>query len=162
MTYLFGPTETGKTRSVMEKHGYSSVYRVTDPAHPYDRYASESVICFEEFRSSLPIGDMLNYLDGYPLNLPARYAPRVACYETVYIISNIDLRAQYPNIQEFEPATWKAFLRRIHNVIEYRAYGPPIEHGPALDYIFPPPPKPDPTLDTWQELTDDETGDLPF
>ena len=140
VTYIFGPTATGKTRGVMEQHGYGSVYRVTDYNHPFDRYAQEPVMCFDEFRSSLLIGDMLDYLDCYPLALPARYANRQACYETVYIISNIDLKEQYPNIQGIEPATWRAFLRRIHRVIEYRTEGEPIDHGPALDYIFPPPP----------------------
>lgn len=87
------------------------------------------------------IGDMPEYLDGYPLTIPARYANRQACYETVYIISNIDLKEQYPNIQAVEPETWRAFLRRIHQVIEYRKEGEPINHGPAIDYIYPPPPK---------------------
>lgn len=140
ITYIWGPTATGKTRGVMEKYGYSNVYRVTDYSHPFDRYAQEPVMCFDEFRSSLMIGDMLDLLDGYPLALPARYANRQACYETVYIVSNIDLKSQYKNVQEFEPATWKAFLRRIHHVVEYRQDGPPIDHGNATDYIFPPPP----------------------
>ena len=144
VTYVFGPTETGKTRGIMEEHGYGSVYRVTDYNHPFDRYAQEPVMCFDEFRSSLPIGDMLNYLDGYPLALPARYANRQACYETVYLVSNIDLKSQYYNVQENEPATWKAFLRRIGKVIEYHADGTTTDHGAALDYIFPPPaPVPD-------------------
>ena len=159
ITYIFGPTATGKTRGVMEIHGYSSVYRVTDYAHPFDRYASEPVMCFDEFRSSLMIGDMLDYLDGYPLNLPARYAQRVACFTTVYIISNIDLSEQYPNVQHDEPATWKAFLRRIGKVIEYHTNAPPVDHGPALDYIFPPPaPVPD-----WVREAEEATQEkLPF
>lgn len=154
VTYIFGPTETGKTRGVMEKHGYSNVYRVTDYAHPFDRYAQEPVMCFDEFRSSLMVGDMLDYLDGYPLALPARYANRQACYETVYIISNIDLKTQYPHVQENEPATWKAFLRRIHHVIEYRKNGPPINHGNATDYIYPPAP------DWLREAKQAEQGEL--
>lgn len=139
--YIFGPTATGKTRYVMEKHGYGSVYRVTDYNHPFDRYSQEPVLCLDEYRSSLQIGDMLDYLDGYPLALPARYANRQACYETVYLISNIDLKEQYVNVQVKEPETWRAFLRRIHQVIEYRKDGEPINHGPAIDYIFPPLPK---------------------
>lgn len=119
VTYVWGPTATGKTRGILEKYGYSSVYRVTDYNHPFDRYAQEPCICFDEFRSSLPIGDMLDYLDGYPLALPARYANRQACYTEVYLVSNIDLRAQYPNVQKDEPATWAAFLRRIGSVIRY-------------------------------------------
>lgn len=159
VTYIFGPTATGKTRGVMEAHGYSSVYRVTDYSHPFDRYAQEPVLCLDEFRSSLLIGDMLDYLDGYPLALPARYANRQACYERVYIISNIDLREQYPNVQTNEPATWKAFLRRIHHVIEYREDREPIDHGPGLDYIFPPPP---PVPEWVKEAEEAEQGELPF
>ena len=154
VTYIFGPTGTGKTRGVMEKHGYSNVYRVTDYTHPFDRYAQEPVLLFDEFRSSLMVGDMLDYLDGYPLALPARYSQRQACYTTVYIISNIDLSQQYKNVQENEPATWKAFLRRIHSVIEYSQDKPPKNHGPALDYIFPPP---KPTPDWVRKIENDET-----
>ena len=140
VTYIFGPTETGKTRGIMERHGYGNVYRVTDYNHPFDRYAQEPVLCLDEFRSSITAGDMLNYLDGYPLSLPARYANRQACYEIVYIISNIDMKQQYFNVQDNEPATWKAFLRRIHKVVEYHADGTITDHGAALPYIFPPPP----------------------
>ncbi len=135
VTYIFGPTSTGKTRSVMEQFGYGNVHRVTDYKHPFDRYTQESVLLLDEFRSSLPVAEMLDYLDGYPLALPARYANRQACYETVYIISNIDLTAQYPNVQTTEPETWKAFLRRIHNVIEYRTQDERIDHGSATEYI---------------------------
>ena len=154
VTYIFGPTATGKTRGVMEKHGYSSVYRVTDYTHPFDRYAQEPVLLFDEFRSSLMVGDMLDYLDGYPLALPARYSQRQACYTTVYIISNIDLSQQYKNVQETEPATWRAFLRRIHHVIEYYQDKPPTDHGPALNIIFSPP---KPTPDWVREIENDET-----
>lgn len=159
VTYIWGPTATGKTRGVMEKHGYGDTYRVTDYEHPFDRYNQENTLCLDEFRSSLPIGDMLEYLDGYPLSLPARYANRQACYETVYLISNIDLSEQYPNVQANEPETWKAFLRRIHHVVEYRANGPPIDHGNALDYIYPPPP---PVPDWVTEAEQAAQSELPF
>lgn len=159
VTYIFGPTATGKTRGVMEQHGYGSVYRVTDYNHPFDRYAQEPVLCLDEFRSSLLIGDMLDYLDGYPLALPARYANRQACFEKVYIISNIDLTEQYPNVQTNDPATWKAFLRRIHHVIEYRKAGEPIDHGPAFAYIYPPPPE---WVREAEEAEQAEQEELPF
>lgn len=136
VTYIFGPTATGKTRSVVEEHGYVNVFRVTDYKHPFDRYAQQPVLCLDEFRSSLLIGDMLEYLDGHPLDLPARYAQRVACYETVYIISNIDLKKQYMSVQVTEPETWAAFLRRIHHVKEYRTQKERIDHGSATEYIL--------------------------
>lgn len=56
VTYIFGPTATGKTRGVMEKHGYGNIYRVTDYSHAFDRYAQEPVLCLDEYRSSLQIG----------------------------------------------------------------------------------------------------------
>ncbi len=117
--YIFGSTGAGKTRGVMEEYGYSQVYRVTDYEHPFDSYKGQDVIVFEEFRSSLRIDDMLKYLDGYPVELPARYMNRVACFTKVYIISNIDLRYQYPHMQREQPETWKAFLRRINRVKSY-------------------------------------------
>ena len=89
-----------------------------------DGYHGQDVIIFEEFRSSLKIGDMLNYLDGYPLSLPCRFSNKQACYTKVYIISNIPLTAQYNDLQSEQTATWKAFLRRINGgVVEYLANG---------------------------------------
>lgn len=155
VTYIFGSTATGKTRYVMEKYGYENVFRVTDYQHPFDRYAQEPVLLLDEFRSSVMIGDILDFLDGYPLTLPARYAPRVACYTTVYIISNIDLKAQFPNVQEYEPETWRAFLRRIHHVLKFHYDRPPTDHGSAMDYIFPPqPPAPDWVRELESSLTE--------
>lgn len=45
------------------------------------------------------------------------------CYTTIYITSNISLEEQYRGIQWSQPETWKAFLRRIHNVVEYMPDG---------------------------------------
>lgn len=117
--YIHGASGSGKTRFVMEKYGYSNVYRVTNYDHPYDGYKGQDVILFDEFRSSRPIAEMLDVLDGYPLNLPCRYADKVACYTKVYIVSNIPLEKQYPNVQASEPATFQALLRRIHHVVEF-------------------------------------------
>lgn len=116
--YIWGATGVGKTRSVMDKHGYKNVFRVTNYAHPFDGYRGERVLLFDEFRSSLPLADMLKYLDGYPLMLPCRYADKVACFTEVYIISNIPLEQQYPNVQVEEPASYAAFLRRINEKYE--------------------------------------------
>lgn len=118
VTYIHGVTGVGKTRGVMEKHGYANVYRVTNYKHPFDGYQGQSVLLFDEFRSSLPLADMLTYLDGYPLMLPARYADKAACFTEVYILSNIPLEKQYPNVQQEEPRSWDAFKRRIHECFE--------------------------------------------
>ncbi|MFA9466969.1 MAG: replication protein [Velocimicrobium sp.] len=119
VTYIYGKTGTGKSRGVMEQYGYSNIFRCTDYLHAFDGYRSQDIVIFEEFRSSIKIGEMLVYLDGYPCELPSRYVNKVACYTKVYIISNISLHQQYTNIQEEEKATWEAFLRRINKVIHY-------------------------------------------
>ena len=117
--YIYGDTGTGKTRSIMDKYGYKNVYRATDYKHPFDGYMGQDVLLFEEFRSSLPLGDMLKYLDGYPVVLPCRYANKQACFTKVYICTNIPLCKQYPEIQKDSFDDFLAFLRRINLVKKY-------------------------------------------
>ena len=116
VTYIYGRTGLGKSRYVMEKYGYENVFRVTDYLHPFDTYKGQDILVFEEFSSSLRIQDILNYLDGYPLKLPCRYSDKTACFTKVFIISNISLEKQYPNILEEQPDVWHAFIRRINKV----------------------------------------------
>lgn len=129
--YIWGKTGTGKTRSVMEKYGYSGVYRVTDYAHPFDSYMGEDVLLLDEYHSNFKVRDLLNYLDGYPLNLPCRYANRVACYTKIYIISNLCLTQQYPETQAESPEVYNALLRRIHKVVHYTGVGEYTEYETA-------------------------------
>jgi hypothetical protein len=120
VTYIYGQTGKNKTRTVMEKYGYENVYRVTKYDHTaFDTYKGQDVIMFEEFRSSFKIEEMLNYLDGYPLQLPSRYMDKEACYTKVYITTNWPLDQQYKNVQSEHPSTWQAFLRRINKVYNF-------------------------------------------
>lgn len=131
VTYLFGASGTGKTHGIFERHNPKSICRITDYGGRngvrFDAYRCQDVLVFEEFHSQIPISAMLNYLDVYPIMLPARYNDRVACYTTVYLTSNIPLEAQYQEIQRYQLETWYAFLRRIHNVIEYLPDGSTVQ-----------------------------------
>lgn len=123
MTYISGKTGTGKTRSIFRNNNASDICRITsykkgNPAL-FDGYNGQSVLVFEEFAGQIPIEEMLNYLDIYPLMLPARYYDRVACYTKVYITSNIPIENQYVDIQISKPETWLAFLRRINFIERY-------------------------------------------
>lgn len=135
VTYISGATGTGKTRDVLEKNGYSNVYRVTDYLHPFDSYCCQPVICFDEFRSSLRLKEMLMYCDIYPIELPSRYANKYACYNKVYIISNWALEKQYSELQHEDNESWQAFLRRIHKVIIYDASGNKTEYKSTKAYL---------------------------
>ena len=120
VTYIFGRTEKGKTRYIMDKYGYTNVYRVTKYDHTaFDTYKGQDVVVFEEFRSSFKIEDMLNYLDGYPLMLPSRYNDKEAAYTKVYIVTNWTLEQQYKNVQSEHPTTWQALNRRIHSIYDF-------------------------------------------
>ena len=135
VTYISGVTGSGKTRTVLESNGYANVYRVTDYLHPFDGYRCQPVICFDEFRSSLKLKEMLLYCDIYPLELPSRYANKFACYNKVYIISNIPLEKQYPEMQREDSESWKAFLRRIHKVVIYDDAGKRTEYKSVQEYF---------------------------
>lgn len=132
VTYLYGASGTGKTRGIFEKHDRKSICRITDYGGRngvrFDAYHCQDVLVLEEFHSQIPISAMLNYLDIYPLTLPARYTDRIACYTKVYITSNIPLEEQYWDIQRYQMETWRAFLRRVQNVIEYLRDGSTVQH----------------------------------
>lgn len=133
--YIYGETGTGKTSGVLEEHGAENVYRVTDYLHPFDSYNCQPVICFDEFRSSLYLKDMLNYCDIYPLELPARFSNKYACYDTVYIISNWELEKQYSELQKDDISSWKAFLRRISEVRVYKDLNDIVIYNSVEEYF---------------------------
>lgn len=126
VTYIFGASGVGKTRGIYQKYTAENICRIT--TYPksgirFDSYSGQDVLVFEEFASQIPIEDMLNYLDVYPLMLPARYSDKVACYTKVIITSNLPLEKQYVSDQIEKRKTYNAFLRRINYVIEYDKKG---------------------------------------
>lgn len=127
VVYLFGATGAGKTRYIYSQHNPRDICRITTYKEGkgilFDAYHGQDVLVFEEFASQVPITEMLSYLDVYPLYLPARYSDKVACFTKVYITSNLPLTAQYKTVQWNQYETWRAFLRRIHKVMEYKQDG---------------------------------------
>lgn len=118
--YITGKTGAGKSRDILDEYGDENVYRVTDYQHPFDSYQSQPVIVFEEFRSSLRLQDMLNYLDVYPVTLPARYSPKIGCYTTVYVVSNWNFEQQYEELQKNidQKTTYEAWVRRFNGQVK--------------------------------------------
>ena len=149
VTYIWGETSSGKTRSVMETHGYENVYRITNYSNPYDLYKGQDIICYDEYQSQIPITQMLMYLDGYPCSLPSRFYDRIACYTKVYILSNVDITRQYRDVQSSNPKTWEAFLRRIHKVRVHR-------DGKVEEYSMPE------YLNAFHKMTTEELKNCPF
>ena len=123
VVYLYGPTACGKTKLIADMHGYDKIFRVTNYAHPFDGYAGQPVMVFDEFCGKINLHEMLNFIDGHPILLPCRYADKVGCYDKVYIISNEPLSEWYDWYAEKHPDTYSAWVRRIHEVHEMDADG---------------------------------------
>ena len=133
VTYIFGPPGTGKSRYINDKFE-GEMCIASDYKQPFETYDYQNVMAFEEFRSDIPCKQMLRYIDIYPCTLPHRYNNKFACYHKVYIVSNINLDEQYQDVQKSEPTTWKAFLRRIHHVIEFCDNGEKRYYNTLKDY----------------------------
>lgn len=135
--YVFGKTGTGKSRDILDEYGDENVYRVTDYQHPFDSYQCESVLVFEEFRASLRLSDMLNYIDIYPVMLPARYTNKFACYVNVFVVSNWSFEQQFHECK-YNPeqkSSYEAWVRRFNgHVKEYTENGI-ITYSTMQDYL---------------------------
>lgn len=114
VVYIYGETGTGKTKYIYENYDYDDVFLVSDYKNPFDGYNFQKVLVFDEFHSDIAINEMLRLLDGYIVELRARYGNKFACYNTVYIISNIPLNEQY---KYEDTKTYNALIRRIDKVM---------------------------------------------
>ena len=112
------------------------------------------MIAFDEFSSSLKISDMLDYLDIYPLELPARFSNKYSCFNFAYLVSNWELEKQYREIQTDSPETWKAFLRRIHEVRVYQEDGSITAYDTVEKYLK--------RNEQFHTMTETEQQQLPF
>jgi hypothetical protein len=117
--YLWGPAGSGKT-SGLWNHYQGDFYRVSDYQHPWDAFNGESVLVLDEYRYQLHFSFLLDVLDRFPLQLPARYNNRWASWNEVWIVSNISLDDQYPRVPK-DSASRLALERRINSVQELHA-----------------------------------------
>lgn len=124
VVYVYGPPGTGKTSSIYKKYKTTEFYRVTDyKKGPFDRYAGEEIIVFDEYASQLPFDLFLNCLDSYVVQLPCRFSNKVSCWKKVYVISNIPWQKLYPQIHDEEPERFKALERRLNVVLYFSKEG---------------------------------------
>ena len=117
--YISGPPRCGKTSMITKHFGYENIHRITDLENPWDSYHSQDIVIFEEFRESFPLRDMLAWLEGHPVELPARYFNRQAAYTKVFIISNWPWADQYESQRTHTPIDYEALISRIHHNLEF-------------------------------------------
>ena len=109
--YIHGATGVGKTYSVFTK--CPDLYRVTSYKNPWDLYRQQKTVALEEFASDLPITELLQVVDKYPMQVRARYADRHRAWDRVIIISNLPFEEQYKDIQKTHPEQFRALSRRF-------------------------------------------------
>ena len=130
----YGPTGSGKTRSVYDNHDLQDVWRapVANTGHQwFDGYLGQRIALFDDFDGEHPsITVMLQVLDRYPLQVPIK-GGFISWYpEIIYITTNISPRRWY---KDADSAHRAALLRRI---TEQRRFviEPEIER-PIRDYF---------------------------
>lgn len=116
--YIHGGTRTGKTSALFQTFGYAGIYRVPNWKNPFDGYKGEDILLLDEYNTSVAMVDLLKILEGYPLEVSARYADKIAKFTKVFIISNLTLDAQHKTIQQEHPEQWEAFKARLTSVSE--------------------------------------------
>lgn len=134
ITVIFGDTNTGKSRSIMDTFPANDVCRITDYGRGcYDSYESQDVLVLDEFYSyNFPGGvpTFLNMCDIYPYYLMSRYYNRVLCATKIYIISNASWDSQWKELHYSMDGLrqLRAINRRIHNILEFKSDGTIIAH----------------------------------
>lgn len=87
VVWIYGPTGTGKTRSVVEEE--KSLYFFPYEKNGWwDNYESQEAILFDDFRGQLPLNEMLRICDRYDYTVPRRNrAPIPLMAKRIYITS---------------------------------------------------------------------------
>lgn len=94
-TYIFwGESRSGKTRKVFELTNYE-VYRVNWKNKWFDGYEGEDAILFDDFDGNFEYRELLQILDGYPIQREIKGSHCWAKWTKVYFTSNIDPNRWY-------------------------------------------------------------------
>ncbi len=121
----YGPTGTGKTYTVYDRHGMSDVWRApvsTTSTMWFDGYMGQKVALFDDFDGIHPnITVMLQVLDRYPVQVPVKGSHAFFNPTTIYITTNIPFDEWYPDAKD---AHRLALKRRITECIHFEYLGP--------------------------------------
>lgn len=124
--FLWGPPRTGKTWGLThERYSYGDFYMVTDWSHPWDSYGQQRVLILDEFEAQCEFHLLCQILEGYPLELSARYANTWAAWSEVWIISNAPLEdiVDLYRGQGISEAMLPSLPGRVSEIIHHEAPG---------------------------------------
>lgn len=115
VTYIWGSTGVGKTRSVREAVPSEKLYpALLSSRDPFGMYRFQPVLLLDEFRDDCPLSYLLQLLDRYPVQLDRRYQNLWAAWTKVFICSNWPPESLYGDASTADRA---ALRRRISKII---------------------------------------------
>ncbi len=118
--YISGPSGVAKTTSLYDEYDFKDICVVSNYGNgTFDSYKTQKALALDEFKSQIPISQLLTMCSPFPYSLPARYYNRPALYTSIYLVSNTHLYEQYPNMQASDSETFCALLRRIKTIKIY-------------------------------------------
>lgn len=135
--FLYGPPRTGKTWGLThERYSYNEVYSITDWCHPWDSYSQQRVLILDEFEAQPDFHLLCQILEGYPLELSARYSNRWAAWNEVWIVSNASLEeiVEIYRQRGVSESMLPSLPGRISEVIHHEAPGVEVSSIPD-DYL---------------------------
>lgn len=109
--WIYGPTATGKTRSVYERH--EVLWPSNGTLQWFDGYQGQEVVLFDDFRGHhCSFTLLLRYLDRYPLKVPIKGGYVEWVPKKIYITS-----CKHPkDCYQKEPEDIEQLLRRITTI----------------------------------------------
>ena len=125
--WIYGAAGTGKTRFAKEQAAKQpeSYYITGSSRDPFQRYAGEDIIIYDEARpGDIPFSDLLKLLDPYGEDVaaPSRYYDKAICAGTFYITSPFSPWEYYKKIMGegwiFQPDKYEQLLRRLTLIIK--------------------------------------------
>lgn len=125
---LWGDAGTGKTRLAHEAD--PNIFTVnTDEAFPFDGYSGEKTILLDDFYGGIKYHNLLRILDGHQMRVNVKGGSRYACWNKVYITSNVGPESWYKH------GLTPALKRRLTNVTTFHGHevGGNIRPPPADD-----------------------------
>lgn len=118
-----GEAGSGKTYEYVklcEKHGEENVYLLNDyDKGGFDNYGGQKILCMDEFRGQMRFALLMQYLDGYRVQIPCRYANAYALWSEVHIFTVMPPEMVYKAMVEDNRGvdSYDQLKRRIKSVV---------------------------------------------
>jgi len=110
----WGPTGTGKSRTVFDLVDGKEYYLKAPTTKWWDGYQGQEIIIVDEFRGLIEVSHLLKWLDRYPCAVEVKGCQVFLNTKIWYFTSNLELSDWY---KELDIETKSALRRRFTNII---------------------------------------------